>query len=67
MNEKTKQELKELGLSELEIISKEGIEAIFRAIEIIITNSENKIDDIVLSALPFVKSKLIELVEKISN
>lgn len=65
MEQHTKEQLKELGLEELEKISKEGVEALFVALEIIVKDSQNKIDDMVLPALPLLKQKLLELVDKI--
>ena len=66
MNDETKEALKTLGLSKLETITKEGVEAVFKAIELIVADSENKIDDMILPVLPFIKSKLLDLVEKIN-
>ena len=66
MNEETKKELKELGLTNLELITKESVEAVFKAIEIIVKDTENKIDDMVIPAIPFIKEKLLELVDKIA-
>ena len=46
MKEETKKQLLELGLTELEFLTKEGVEALFKALELIVKDTENKIDDI---------------------
>ena len=66
MNEETKQALKTLGLEKLETLTKESVDAIFKAIELIVVDSENKIDDMILPVLPFIKSRILDLVEKIN-
>ena len=66
MKDETKQELKNLGLEKLELVSKEAVDAIFKAIELVVADTENKIDDMVLPVLPFIKAKVLELVEKIN-
>lgn len=65
MEEETKKKLIDLGLEELEKTSRQGVESLFKAIEIIVLDSENKIDDIVLPWLPKIKEKLLDLVDKI--
>lgn len=67
MKEETKKQLLELGLTELEFLTKEGVEALFKALELIVKDTENKVDDMVLPALPFLKEKLLELVSKIKK
>jgi hypothetical protein len=65
MNEETKEILKNLGLEKLEIITKEGVDALFIALELIVKDTENKFDDMIIPALPLLKAKLLELVDKI--
>lgn len=65
MKEETKAKLKELGLEGLEELAEGTIEKVFKAIEVIVTDSDNKLDDMILPALPVIKAKLLELAEKI--
>ena len=64
MKDETKQELKELGLDGLENVTKDAVDLVFKALEVIIKDSENKIDDIILPTLPILKEKLLLLVDK---
>ena len=66
MKDETKQKLQELGLEKLETISKEGVDAVFKVIELVVADTENKIDDMVLPVLPIIKAKVLELIEKIN-
>lgn len=65
MTDETKEILKNLGLEKLEIITKEGVDALFIALELIVKDTENKFDDMIIPALPLLKAKLLELVDKI--
>ena len=65
MNEEIKKELKDLGLEHLELITKETVEAVFKAIQLIVEDTENKVDDMIIPALPFLKEKVLEYVDKI--
>ena len=65
MSDAAKEELKNLGLAELEAISERGVEALFTALEIIVKDTNNKFDDMILPALPMLKEKLLALVDKI--
>ena len=65
MKEETKQRLKDLGLEYAEILTETTIDALFEIIEILVQDSDNKIDDMILPALPTLKSKLLELAENI--
>lgn len=67
MKDETKQELKELGLDGLENVTKDAVDLVFKALEVIIKDSENKIDDIILPTLPILKEKLLLLVDKIDG
>ena len=67
MKEETKKALKEVGLESLENVTKEAVEDIFKCLEIIIKDSDNKIDDMILPALPVLKEKLLILVDKIDE
>ena len=67
MKEETKKALKEVGLESLENVTKEAVEDVFKCLEIIIKDSDNKIDDMILPALPVLKEKLLILVDKIDE
>ena len=67
MKDETKQELKELGLDGLENVTRDAVDVVFKALEVVIKDSENKIDDMVLPALPVLKEKLLLLVDKIDG
>lgn len=67
MKDETKQELKELGLDGLENVTRDAVDLVFKALEVIIKDSENKIDDMILPTLPILKEKLLLLVDKIDG
>lgn len=56
-------ELKRLA----ENVSKETVEAIFKIADIEIKASKTKFDDLLLPALPLIKDKIMEVLEKISE
>ena len=66
MEKQTKEDLIKLGLEGLENISKETVDTLFKAIELIALSSENKIDDVLLPFLPLIKEKLLQIIDKIS-
>ena len=61
--EKIKVELLKTG----EAVSKEAAELIFTLIEIIVKDTENKIDDLVLTFLPTIKEYVMQLLDDISE
>lgn len=65
MKEETKEKLKQLGLEYAEILTETTVDALFEIIDVLVQDSENKLDDLILPALPTLKSKLLELVENI--
>lgn len=65
MKEETKEKLKQLGLEYAEILTETTVDALFEIIDVLVQDSENKLDDMILPALPTLKSKLLELVENI--
>lgn len=67
MKDETKQKLKELGLEGLELIAEDMIDKLFQAIELIVKDSENKIDDMILPTLPMIKEKVKDLINKIDG
>ena len=67
MDENTKNKLKKEGLEYAEKITKESVECIFNLIEIIIKDSQNKIDDLFLGILNPLKALVIEYVDNIDG
>ena len=67
MEEITKQEIKEIALGLAERVSAEAVEDVFKIIELIIKDSENLFDDMLLPALPVIKAKVLEFVDKIDG
>lgn len=67
MKEDTKQKLKQEGLKYAETLTTESVECIFNLINIIIEDSENKIDDMFLSILSTLKSIVLQYVDKIDG
>ena len=65
MKEETKEKLKQLGLEYAEILTETTVDALFEIIDVLVQDSENILDDMILPALPTLKSKLLELVENI--
>ena len=63
MKEETKERLKDLGLEYAEILTETTIDALFEIIEILVQDSDNKIDDMILPALPTLKLELAENID----
>lgn len=62
-DEETKAELLRLT----EAVSKESVDSAFKIAEILIKKSTNKFDDLLLPALPFIKEKIDDLLDNISD
>lgn len=62
-DEETKAELLKLA----EKVSRESLDSAFKIVEIAIKKSANKFDDMLLPALPLIKEKIVEIVDKISD
>ena len=62
-DEETKAELLRLA----EAVSKESVNSAFKIAEILIKKSTNKFDDLLLPALPFIKDKIVDLLDNISD
>lgn len=60
------QELKEKGLPDLELCCRDIIEAFFEWTEKSIGLSENKVDDVALAVLPYLKKYILEKVDEVS-
>ena len=50
-----------------EIVSKDAAEMIFSLIEIVVKDTENKIDDVVLTFMPKIKEYVMNLLDGISE
>lgn len=58
-------EIKDELLKLAENVSKEAVESIFKIAEIAIKKSATKYDDMILPALPLIKEKINEVLDKI--
>lgn len=58
-------EVKDELLKLAENVSKESVDSAFKIAEIMIKKSTNVMDDLLLPALPFIKGKILELIENI--
>lgn len=58
-------EVKDELLKLAENVSRESLESTFKIAEILIKKSTNKMDDMLLPALPFIKEKVLELIDNI--
>lgn len=58
-------EVKDELLKLAENVSKDAADSIFKIAEILIKKSTNKYDDMLLPALPFIKEKVMELINDI--
>lgn len=67
MEDNTKQKLKQEGLKYAETLTAESVDCIFNLLEIIIKDSENKIDDMLLSVLEPLKAIILQYVDKIDG
>jgi ribosomal protein L1 len=67
MNDELKAEVKAATLELAEKVAAESVETIFTLMELVIKDSENKFDDMVLPALPLLKTKVLALVAKIDG
>lgn len=62
-DDETKAELLKLA----EKVSKDSVDSAFKIAEILIKKSTNKFDDLLLPALPFIKDKIVDLLDNISD
>lgn len=58
-------EIKDELLRLAEVVSKESLDSTFKIAEILIKKSDNKMDDLLLPALPFIKDKVLAIIETI--
>lgn len=67
INDETKEKLKEIGLKYAETISAEVVEALFEIINVLIKDSDTKIDDMFLPAIESLKPIILEFVDMIDK
>ena len=67
MKEETKATLKKLGLEYAEVVSEQTVEYVFKLIQLVIEDSTNVIDDMLLAALPPLKKIVLQYVQKIDK
>lgn len=63
----SKEEIKKELLAMTERLSKEAVESAFKIIELAVKASENKFDDMIIAALPFLKDTALKYIDKISE
>ena len=67
MKEDAKQEIKAISLEWTEKVIGQAIEFVFKAIEVVIKDSDNKLDDALLAVLPKLKEKVLTFVDRIDK
>lgn len=67
LTEDAKAKIRKELLKTGEIVSKDAAEMIFSLIEIVIKDTENKIDDVVLTFMPKIKEYVMNLLDGISE
>lgn len=67
LTDEAKKELKNEALTLAENEAKAAVEFVFKMIEIIIKDTENKFDDMLLPAMPMLKEKVMELADNINK
>lgn len=67
MNEETKQKLKEEGLNLAEKVVTEAVNCVFNIITVIIKDSKNQVDDMLLPMIGKAKEIVLEYVNKING
>lgn len=67
INDETKEKLKAIGLKYAETISAEAVEALFEIINVLIADSDTKIDDMFLPAIESLKPIILEFVDMIDK
>lgn len=67
MKDEAKQQVRKIALNLAENVGEQAVEAVFEIIEVVINDSDNKIDDVALAFIPKVKEKVLELVSKINK
>ena len=67
LTEEAKEQIKAELLKTGEVVSKEAIEMVFTLIEIVVKDTENKFDDMILPVVPAIKEYVLKLLDGISE
>lgn len=67
MKEEAKKEVRAIALDLAETVGEHAVEAVFKIVEVVINDTDNKIDDVALQFMPKIKEKVLELVQKINK
>ena len=67
LTEEAKEQIKAELLKTGEVVSKEAIEMVFTLIEIVVKDTENKFDDMILPVVPAIKEYVLKLLDGISK
>lgn len=67
LTEEAKEQIKAELLKTGEVVSKEAVEMVFKLIEIVVKDTENKFDDMILPVVPAIKEYVLKLLDGISE
>ena len=67
LTDEAKEQIKAELLKTGEVVSKEAIEMVFTLIEIVVKDTENKFDDMILPVVPAIKEYVLKLLDGISK
>lgn len=67
LTDEAKEQIKAELLKTGEVVSKEAVEMVFKLIEIVVKDTENKFDDMILPIVPAIKEYVLKLLDGISE
>lgn len=67
LTDEAKEQIKAELLKTGEVVSKEAVEMVFTLIEIVVKDTENKFDDMILPVVPAIKEYVLKLLDGISK
>lgn len=67
LTDEAKEQIKAELLKTGEVVSKEAVEMVFMLIEIVVKDTENKFDDMILPVVPAIKEYVLKLLDGISE
>lgn len=67
LTKEAKEQIKAELLKTGEVVSKEAVEMVFKLIEIVVKDTENKFDDMILPVVPAIKEYVLKLLDGISE
>ena len=67
LTDEAKEQIKAELLKTGEVVSKEAVEMVFTLIEIVVKDTENKFDDMILPVVPAIKEYVLKLLDGISE